>query len=461
MAGDVQVAVVFDQISVADTGSVDITKVGFGTPKACIVLIGNENTDGASVATKHQCSIGFSNFTDNFCVTSTDKRNISTVDCLTLRSAITCYQLIQEDGSLLVKGVATAITDGVRLTNTENIGTVKLITVIMFGGEDLQVSLARVILDANQDGSIGVGTNIDQDLVFFLGAGTTTEESSVSGIQRSFGVAHIDTSDHSTFVNRCMAWASDNGATGGSPASVVRNDRCLKILTESGSDAWGLEVVSASVDTYVIKKKDDDIDVGGLTMEVYALALDLDDRVSKIGSVDSPISGSSWSPEVSLGFTPQYVGIGLTQVRVEGAIETDEDAGVFGISSNTGAGEEVCQSWYNEDAADPTRTFSLFRSRAIDLRNDDASIVMQDHSHSSFLNGGWTYTINAENETAAAKWFYWAIEEAFNSNRRPAGTNLALSTSAPTFPRVTVPDSRVFSAAAPSRTHTPAVEGAQ
>ena len=140
--------------------------------------------------------------------------------------------------------------------------------------------------------------------------------------------------------------------------------------------------------------------------------MDLDDRKAKVGSVDSPISGTSWTPSVSLGFTPQYVGLGLTPLSVENFIASATEAGSIGISSNTGSGEETCHTWYNENGAPTTNTNNLFRSRVIDIRNDDTSVLLQDHSHSSFNSGDWTHTINEENVSAPDKWFYWTIEEA-------------------------------------------------
>ena len=56
----------------------------------------------------------------------------------------------------------------------------------------------------------------------------------------------------------------------------------------------------------------------GVNMELYVLALDLGDRKSKVGSVDLPTSGASWTPSVSLGFTPQLVDMIVTQCVTEG-----------------------------------------------------------------------------------------------------------------------------------------------
>ncbi|MCH7975885.1 MAG: hypothetical protein IIC18_04935, partial [Bacteroidetes bacterium] len=125
----------------------------------------------------------------------------------------------------------------------------------------------------------------------------------------------------------------------------------------------------------------------GSGMEVYSLIMDLDDRSGKVFSVDSPTSGATWVV-TGFGFKPQYVGLGLTRVANEDSLEFGPLSGVIGISSNAGSGEETCHTWYNESGAPDTNTNNLFRSRVIDLRDDDVTTVIQDHSHLSFDTDG-------------------------------------------------------------------------
>lgn len=410
MAGQVKVAVVSGVIdSFGPGGFVDLTKAGFGTPRACIVLLSFDAADDASVAPEGKASIGFSDFTNHRCITHQDEDGSAKVDSDSRKSDTVVYTLLDVGGVLDVSGTASAITDGVRLTNATNASvSTPFATVIMFGGADLQVSLDSVTLGNGTDLTTVVTTGIPQDLVFFIGTDISGENSSSSGINNSFGVVDIS-NDQATIVNRCMGWTSDHNNSVGSPASIIRNDRCLKVLTEAAVDDWGVELTVATTTSYTVTTRDVSPGAG---MEIYALALNLDDRGSKVGSVDSPISGATWTPSVALGFTPQYVGLGLTHAAVEGTIESDADAGGLGISSNTGTGEETFHGWYNEDGSASANTNNNFRSRTIDFRNDDVTVIVHDHSHSSFNDGDWTYTINTENEGTARKWFYWAVEEA-------------------------------------------------
>ena len=408
MAGDVKVATVHGQISSDGVGTADFTKAGFGTVKACIVILTFDPTDNASVLAQSRASIGFSDFTNHRCISHQDEDGSAKVDCDARKSNTKTSVLLDTGGGVVIDGTASAITDGVRLTNTTHLSAAaQFATVIMFGGADLQVSLDSISLGAGTEATTVVTTGIPQDLVFFIGGDITAEDTTKVDIQNSFGVADIS-DDQATIVNRCMGWASDHNNADGSPASILRNDRCLKILTPQGADDWGVELTAATTTSYTVTTKD----VGpGNGMEIYALALDLDDRKSKIGTADSPLSGATWAPSVSLGFTPQYVGLGLTHLPSENVISGTSNAGGHGISSNTGPGEESCHSWYNKNNAAAMVTNSLFRSRVIDLRDHEDAIVVQDHSHLSFDSGGWTYTINVENEVTVKKYVFWAIEE--------------------------------------------------
>ncbi|KKM13871.1 hypothetical protein LCGC14_1711820, partial [marine sediment metagenome] len=254
-------------------------------------------------------------------------------------------------------------------------------------------------------------TDGNDKLIFFIGTDVSAEDSANSGINNSFGVCHATGSDAGgwTFVQRCMGWASDHGNAVGSPSAIISTDRVLDILTETGGQDWGLEVTALdhSPATITVTTRDNG---SGAGMEVYSLALDLDDRKAKVGSVDS-LGTNPWTPSVALGFTPQYVGLGITHLTSENTIATDGSAQELAISSNTGSGENTCHSWLNEDASVAANTNNQFRSVVIEVkRADDTGTTLFRASHTSFNDGDWTYGVTA-NDGANDKWFYWAIEE--------------------------------------------------
>lgn len=444
MAGDVKITVVSGQLATGASGTADFTEPGFGTPLACIVIASFDDSDDTSIAAQSKVSIGLSDFTTNLCVSHQDEDASASVDCDTIKKQNACYHVLAVNGSIEVNGRATTITDGVRLTNLNNpSGVAPFVTVIMVGGADLTISLNEEAIDATEDDTSTRAhanfTDGNDKLVFFIGTDIAAESSSKTGINNSFGVCHITGNDAGgyTFSQRSIGWASDHNAAEGAPHSELCTDRVLNIITEAGAADWGLEVTgfSSSGNTLTVTTRDNS---AGNGMEVYSLALDLDDRKAKVGSVDGPTSGVTWSI-TGMGFKPQYVGLALTDLSVESTaragIETDDvQAGVHGISSNAGSGAETCHSWYNEDAAATTNTNNLFRSRAIDLRDDNVTTVLQDHSHSSFDSGGVTHTINTENETVAKKWFFCAIEEAAAAGDisfNPSPGELELTTTSP------------------------------
>ena len=430
-SSDVKVSVQSAALSTSGTGTTDLTKAGFGTPKACKIIVSFDTTDDTGVAAQSRVSIGFSDFTNHRCITHQDEDASAKVDCDALKSATKAYVILDAAGVVIIDGTVSTITDGVRLTNTTNTNSdAPFVTVEMFGGADLVDDLRSTTINSTQDGTATIThaglTDGNEKLIFFIGTDVSGEDSASTGINSAYGVCHISGNDAGgyTFTQRCIGWASDHNNNVGSPFGIITTDRVLDILTETGGQDWGLEVTafSSSGGTITVTTRDAGAGAG---MEVYSLIIDLKDLKAKVGSVDSPTSGATWTPSVSLGFTPQCVGLGLTWRTVEDTVGASDQAGVFGVSSNTGSGEETCHSWYNEDAALETNTNNLFRSRVIDLRDDDVTTVVQDHSHSSFDSGGWTYTINTENETAARKWFYWAIEE--------VGVSAPTGTSAPTL----------------------------
>lgn len=421
MAGDVKIAVV-SAIVASGTGSADYTKAGFGTVKACIIILGEDTSDDTSVAAMSRLSIGFSDFSGDFCIAHQDRDAVSKVDCDAIKRSFRSYTLLNINGSELIGGNASQITDGVRLTNAiNNSGGRPFATVILLGGSDLNISLVSTIVNSTQNGTATIAhsgfTDGNDKLIFFIGTDIGAEDNVNSGINNSLGVCHATGSDAGgwTFVQRSLGWASDHNNSAGSPSSEITTDRVLNIITEAGSVDWGLEVTALthSPAEWTVTTRDNG---AGNGMEVYSLALDLDNRKAKVGSVDSPTSGATFSI-AGMGFKPQYTGMILTDVAAESTgrnnIQTaDAEAGVVGVSSNTGSGEETCHSCYNAENTATTDTATLFRSRAIDLRNDDTSQTLQDHSHSSFDSGGVTHTINSEDETVAKKWGFWAIQEA-------------------------------------------------
>lgn len=417
MAGDVKFANKSAALSTAAGGTTDFIKAGFGAVLACHVLISFDAVDDSGVAAEGKVSIGFSNFTDDFCITHQDEDASAKVDSDSRKSPTKAYVILGTNGAVLFSGTISAITDGVRLTHTagEAPASAFFASVLLIGGADPAVDLRSTLIASAQNGTANIThaglTDGNEKLIFFIGVDIAGEDSSSTGVNNSSGVCHVSGNDAGgyTFTQRCVGWASDHNNANGSPSAVLRNDRVLSMITETGGQDWGLEVTafSSAGGTITVTTRDAGAGAG---MEVYSFIVDLDNRKGKVFSVDSPISGATWVV-TGMGFKPQVVGLGLTHLTAENTIDSGADSGALGISFNTGSGEETCHSFYNEDAEPTIDTANLFRSRVIDFRDDGTDTVIQDHSHLSFDSDGFTTTINTENETTARKFSGWAVEE--------------------------------------------------
>lgn len=416
---NITLATLTSVLNTAPTGFTDVTKADFGPPVAALIFVSGATgidtvTDGADI------SIGFSTFGagEHLSISQQDEHASVKVDCDARKNTNTAYSLLDAAGITKVGGRVTTITNGVRLTNTSNeAGLANRFTAVLFGGSDVAADLRNSAIAATQDVTATIThagmTDGNDKIIFFIGSGTSLEDSSSSGIDNSFGWCHISGSDAGgyTFVQRCVGWASDHNNNDGSPASVTENNRCLKILMETGTDDWGLEVTaySHSSNTITITTRDS---AAGAGLEVYSLIIDLFDRKAFVGDVSAPTAGPPANFVVTgLGFKPRHVGMFLTQGQTISGIDTDLDGGSLGISNVSGAGEETCHSWYNEDAAAVINTANVFADHAIQFHDDDTATLLQDHDFQSFDTDGFTYDIVAENETLSRNWPLWAISE--------------------------------------------------
>ena len=73
MAGDVKFANVSAALNTAAGGTTNFTKADFGTLLACRIVITFDAVDDTGVAVESKVSIGFSDFTNDFCITHQDE----------------------------------------------------------------------------------------------------------------------------------------------------------------------------------------------------------------------------------------------------------------------------------------------------------------------------------------------------------------------------------------------------
>lgn len=413
MAGDVTVAVVSGALNTGAAATTDFTKSGFGTPKAAIITLTYDASDDANSATECRICIGITDFTNSRFITA-QAEDASAVEDANMRKGVNdTYFMLDAAGADDGHGDASAITDGVRLTNQAAFSRAVFVEITLFGGADLAVDCGTHTITNSLVGETNQQTtSIDQDIVFFIGLRTANEDDTRVGFKATFGVASTGREASQSIVNRCQSFTVDDADAAGDPFSAIYNNRCLRIIQASGVADWALELTAADATTFTTTVRD--VNVQG-NNEVYYLALALDPsgsrRKSKIGSVDSPTAAGDWSI-TGLGFRPAYIGLGINRLTAENTVASDATAGSVGISHNTGSGGETCHSFYDEDAAATINTNNCFRSRAIYLFEDDGTTIAYDLSHKSFDSDGVTYSQVGTPSSTATKWFYLAIQKA-------------------------------------------------
>lgn len=412
-AGDVKVDVVSGALNTGATDTTDFTKPGFGTPKAALITLTYDASDDADSATEYKVCIGLTDFTNSRFI-SVQAENSSAVEDANNRKGVNdAYFLLDAAGGDDGHGDASAITNGVRLTNQAAFSRAAFVEVTMFGGADLAVDCGTQSLTNTSVGNTNKQTTgIDQDIVFFIAIRATQEDDTRVGIKASFGVASTGREASQSIVNRCQSFTVDDSDTVGDPFSAIRNNRCVAIIQANGNSDRALELTAADATTFTTTIRDVDFAAGS---EVYYLALALDPegsrRKSEIGSIDSPTASGDWS-KTGLGFKPKYVGLAINRLTAENTIASDSTAGSVGFSHNAGSGDQTCHSFYDADAAATIKANNCFRGRAIYLFDDGGSTIAYDLSHSSFDSDGWTYSQVGTPSATESKWFYWAIEEA-------------------------------------------------
>jgi hypothetical protein len=184
--------------------------------------------------------------------------------------------------------------------------------------------------------------------------------------------------------------------------SVVRSNRCLSSLSTSGggSTVWSLtsSTNANGIDLNVVD--------GNCNVDVHVLLLKFDTINVSVNSFDSPTSTGNDS-QTGPNFKPQAVILGLSDNTAVDTVTAANVAG-HGISGFTGD-SEFCNSWSDEDAADPTNTQSLSDNTAVNLADDDGT-NLHTASFTSMDSTGFTLNYSAASGTAL-KWFYGAFQE--------------------------------------------------
>lgn len=380
-----------------DTNTQDITISGFGTPDAVFFIFNGENTTAPGTTNDAILGMGATDGTTEWAFSVTDENGLGTTSTSRVSDEDWCLK-ITEDLASVTTAAATFdswITDGVRIDwNYNTLGTGVYVTAILFQCDGAKVGYASLV--SNPTSISGVGFEAD---IVLMG---------------SIGLAQLDNSATNSILSLGF------GANGG-------NQRCL---AQSSITAVGTSVVTSQIFTDSIVSQifndavswkaaienfgSDGFDINTLSGSsgndyVFYLALDLGTAQKWVGTVDSPTTTGDDS-QTGPDFEPDCVIQLLSMCQSVDTLETDADAGSYGISVIDTDGTDLCHSITIEDNVGTTNTESTYDTDAIDLNTDDGSVAF-DATYSSMDSNGWTLNFSSVNGTTR-KWAALAIGQA-------------------------------------------------
>ena len=378
------------------TGNTNITTADLGgqTPKGVLVIATHADTD-ATAEDGLAMGIGFADATTENFVGISSQHGVTTSNTDRNYDVANLIDLLV-DGAVTVTGTFVAfIEDGITINFTVvEASTPSLLTYIFFAGDDVAVHVAAVDLGTGTTALNQTAPGFLPEIVFV--AGTAQGNVGVETEARiHFGAAVNDGSD----TNRGILWESVNDAATSLVHSVLNTDSVGGDLVE-GVVGWEVTV--------------DDFDTSGFSLtpsadtdqeDIIYMAVKFGSLSASIRSFDSPTSTGN-DARTGVGFTPQFVLLGMTDAQAEDVVENDADAGGFGISVFT-ADAEISNSWADEDAQTTTDNQSLTDNQAINFASGDG---VTQHAATFVTLDADGHTLNySVADGTARKWFEIAI----------------------------------------------------
>ena len=279
--------------SSTSNGTQDITITDFGTPKAAMFIItkgvtDNTSVDGAVIAT------GFTDGTRNVCGDIAAKHGDETTVTRSGFSTSACISMSDDTGNLATADFDSWITDGVRIDWTNAPPSAYLLTVVLFGGDDLTAYASFFT-------SAAVGNTADiTDPGFQPTDLITVFEGNPGSPSICIGAVHDDGA--STVTQASTAYTSRNSRTAGENAGestatygafLLRSDGLIhRTQSFNTFDANGFSATCGGTTT------GDD--------EIIYLALKIENHDSYVGTFSTPTSTGN-DAQTDPGFKPQFL----------------------------------------------------------------------------------------------------------------------------------------------------------
>jgi hypothetical protein len=388
----------------ATNGTQNFTSSGFGTAKACIVIITTAITDGTAAA-DNVFGLGFATGTTNrFCLAPADKDNVATQDCTRVihnDSVAAIYSA--GTTTLLAQGDFNAfVTDGIQIDWTTVSGSQELVTVILFGGDDLSAHANSITWGDTIDEAIDVtAPAFEPDIVFMIGSRDLTAFNTAGGgdTEASFGVCHNDGA--SGITQRAIGMRYDNGVATSIVELEYSTDATLVFSNNEAHD-WEVDLTTFDANGFTANARD----AGGNLSNCAYLALKFANHSSWVGTHSTPTSSGD-KADTGPGFKPQLAILGNSLAEAANTLYLDSHATTVGLSAFDGT-NEFCTTVSSEDNVGTTNTQSLSDNTAVNVP-DNAGSALLTAAFTSFDATGFTLNYSAF-DAAARLFFGFAVE---------------------------------------------------
>jgi hypothetical protein len=370
-------------------GTQDITISGFGTPKAAIITVQISASDGKTntIIFSHGATDGtrqwVASINHNSQAATTSNTRYHNSD-----------RLIYLNSGNTVKGVAyfsAWITDGIRINWTTAPDTAYLMTVELYGGDDLS---ARV---DTKDGVTNItDVGFEPDLVRTACIGGAPADSRLGELICTLGAAWNQATD----VERCLGWSSLNGQSTSKVCALFSEQKSSAQLYNDAI-SWSADITDFDADGFTFSG-------AGGGDDISFIALKFANHSMWLGTVDTP-TGTGNQAVTAPGFTPQLVIMFQSMITAVNTLKTDSTANAFGIG-----GFDVTRQYGNTlsvaDNAATAEAASFAQTKPVYVDDLTGGGVNLEASFVSLDATGYTLNWTTVNATAR-KFFVIAIEE--------------------------------------------------
>lgn len=393
------------QAARATVGTQDFTSSGFGTAKACIVIISYGVTDGVAAA-HNGLGIGFATGTlSRFCIGPADEDGVATQDCSRVirNDNVIWLPTPGSSASVAEADFNAFITDGIQLDWGKVSGNAELVTVILLGGTDLSVHANSITWGDTVNEAIDVtAPTFEPDIVFMIGFRDQIFNDPGGGdTESSYGICHNDGA--SGITQRANGSRYDNGVADAA-VELEFYETATLTYSNNGSHDWRVELGTFDANGFTATARDS----GGNNSVCAYLALKFANHDSWVGTHDTPTATGD-KDETGPNFKPQFGMMGSTLAEAAGTTYVDDHAISTAFSAFDGT-NEFCTVVSSEDAATTMNTQSVSDNTAVQLPDNTGSALITA-SFSSFLSNGFRLNYSAVDTGAARKGWAFAVEE--------------------------------------------------